>query len=150
MKAGAVDFLLKPFNDEELLEIIAQALNRSHLEQNERAEIAEIRRRLSTLTSRERDVLCRLISGQINKQIAADLGTVEKTIKVHRGRVMEKMGTNSFAELVTMIVRIGIQAPAKPSTAGHSGDTCFSLAMRLFQNRISEGSEASVAEHAAC
>jgi FixJ family two-component response regulator len=79
------------------------------------AETAEIRRRLSTLTSREHDVLCRLIAGQINKQIAADLGTVEKTIKVHRGRVMEKMGANSLAELVTMIIRIGMRAPVHPS-----------------------------------
>jgi len=110
MKAGAVDFLLKPFNDEELLKIISQALNRSHPEQNERAELFEIRR-LSTLTSGEHNVLCRLIAGQINKQIAADLGTVEKTIKVHRGRVMEKMGANSLAELVTMVVRIGIRVP---------------------------------------
>lgn len=111
MKAGAVDFLLKPLDNEELLKTIGRALKQSQVTHNERTELSEIRRRVSTLTSREREVLSRLIAGQINKQIAADLGTVEKTIKVHRGRIMEKMGSNSFAELVTMIVRIEIRAP---------------------------------------
>jgi FixJ family two-component response regulator len=113
MKAGAVDFLLKPLDNEELLKTIGRALKQSQVTHNERTELSEIRRRVSTLTSREREVLSRLIAGQINKQIAADLGTVEKTIKVHRGRIMEKMGSNSFAELVTMIVRIEIRAPGR-------------------------------------
>jgi FixJ family two-component response regulator len=113
MKAGAVDFLLKPLDSEELLKTIGRALKQSQLAHNERTELSEIRRRLSTLTSREREVLSRLIAGQINKQIAADLGTVEKTIKVHRGRIMEKMGSNSFAELVRMVVRIEILAAGR-------------------------------------
>jgi len=110
MKAGAVDFLLKPLDKEELLKTIGRALRQSQVAHLERSELSEIRRRLATLTSREREVLSRLISGQINKQIAADLGTVEKTIKVHRGRIMEKMGCHSFAKLVTMVVRIEIRA----------------------------------------
>ena len=95
-------------NDDELLKAVALALNKSQVEHNERSEIAEIRRRLSTLTPREREVLCHVLAGQLNKQAAADLGIVEKTIKVHRARVMEKMGASSLAELVTMAARIGI------------------------------------------
>jgi len=110
MKAGAADFLPKPCNAEELLTIIAQALTKSQREQNERTEIVEIRRRLSNLTPREREVLCHVVAGQLNKQIAADLGIAEKTIKIHRARVMEKMGTRSLAELVGMAARIGISA----------------------------------------
>jgi FixJ family two-component response regulator len=110
MKAGAADFLPKPCNAEELLKIIAQALRKSQREQNERTEIVEIRRRLSNLTPRENEVLCHVVAGQLNKQIAADLGIAEKTIKIHRARVMEKMGTRSLAELVGMAARIGMSA----------------------------------------
>jgi FixJ family two-component response regulator len=111
MKAGAVDFLSKPFDNEELLQSVAQALNKSRREQSEQEEVAEISRRLSTLTAREHEVLCHIVSGQLNKQAAAELGIVEKTIKVHRARVMDKMGTSSLAELVTMAARTGLHAP---------------------------------------
>jgi FixJ family two-component response regulator len=90
MTAGAEDFLPKPFDDEELLKAVAQALNKSQREQNERTEVAEIRKRLSSVTPREREVLCHVVAGQRNKQIAAGLSIAEKTIKVHRARVMEK------------------------------------------------------------
>jgi FixJ family two-component response regulator len=108
MKAGAVDFLTKPFNDEELLNAVARALSKSKREQLERNEVAEISGRLSTLTAREQEVFGRVVAGQLNKQIAADLGTVEKTIKVHRARVMQKMCADSLAELVMMAARAGI------------------------------------------
>jgi FixJ family two-component response regulator len=108
MKAGAVDFLTKPFNDEVLLNAVARALSKSKREQLERNEVAEISGRLSTLTAREQEVFGRVVVGQLNKQIAADLGTVEKTIKVHRARVMQKMCADSLAELVMMAARAGI------------------------------------------
>jgi FixJ family two-component response regulator len=108
MKAGAVDFLTKPFNDEVLLNAVARALSKSKREQLERNEVAEISGRLSTLTAREQEVFGRVVGGQLNKQIAADLGTVEKTIKVHRARVMQKMCADSLAELVMMAARAGI------------------------------------------
>jgi FixJ family two-component response regulator len=115
MKAGAVDFIPKPFNDEDLLKAVALAVNKSQTEQNEQTEIAEFRRRLSSLTSREREVLSHVIAGQLNKQAAADLGVAEKTIKVHRARVMKKMRAGSLAELVTMATRIGFRASSQHS-----------------------------------
>jgi FixJ family two-component response regulator len=107
MKAGAVDFITKPFEDNELLKAVTLAVNKSQAEQNERIEIAGIRRRLSTLTPREHEVLGHVLGGQLNKQAAADLGVAEKTIKVHRARIMKKMGAGSLAELVKMAARIG-------------------------------------------
>jgi FixJ family two-component response regulator len=108
IKAGAVDFLSKPVKDVALLSAIKEALARATRQSAQRLELAEIHNRLQTLTPREREVLEHVVSGQLNKQIAFDLGTVEKTIKVHRARVMEKMGVESLAELVRIAERVGI------------------------------------------
>jgi len=107
MKGGAVDFLTKPIDDEDLLKAVHAALEKDRIERQSRAELDEIQERLATLTPREREVLTHVVSGQLNKQIANDLGTVEKTIKVHRARVMEKMKVNSVAELVRLTERLG-------------------------------------------
>ena len=107
MKRGAVDFLTKPVNDDDLLKAVRVAIEKDRLQRQARAEVADIQQRLATLTPREREVLQHVITGQLNKQIAADLGTVEKTIKVHRARVMEKMKVRSVAELVHLAERVG-------------------------------------------
>jgi FixJ family two-component response regulator len=108
MKRGALDFLIKPVNDEDLLKAVHSALEKDRIAQQARAELDDILERLATLTPREREVLTHVVSGQLNKQIASDLGTVEKTIKVHRARVMEKMKAHSVAELVRLFERASI------------------------------------------
>jgi FixJ family two-component response regulator len=108
MKAGAVDFLMKPFDDVELLRAVRSAVDRDLRRRAERAERADLERLLATLTPREREVLLHVVSGRINKRIAADLGTVEKTIKVHRARIMEKLRVNSVAELTRLCERAGL------------------------------------------
>jgi FixJ family two-component response regulator len=110
MKAGAVDFFPKPVKDTDLLRAIEQALERATRESAGFAELQDIRQRLETLTSREREVFEHVVSGHLNKQIGYDLGTVEKTIKVHRARVMQKMQAQSLAELVRLAEKIGIPA----------------------------------------
>jgi FixJ family two-component response regulator len=110
MKAGAVDFLTKPVNADAFLAAIDHAREQESREREARAEVISFTARLATLTPREREVLGHVIAGRLNKQIAYDLGTVEKTIKVHRSRMMEKMGVRSLAELVRMAERAGIQA----------------------------------------
>jgi len=108
MKDGAVDFLPKPVKDSVLLNSIDQALARAELEIGERQEVEKLKKRLDTLTPRERDVMKLVVRGLLNKQIAFELGTVEKTVKVHRARVMEKMEVQSLAELVRIAERSGI------------------------------------------
>ena len=108
MKAGAVDFLTKPVEDEVLLAAVRTAIERDRQARSVRAQRESIEERLASLTHREREVLEHVVSGQLNKQIAADLGTVEKTIKVHRARVMAKMGVTSVAELVRVAEHAGI------------------------------------------
>ena len=107
MKRGAVDFLTKPVNDDDLLNAIRVAIEKDRLQRQAHAEVAEIQQRLATLTPREREVLHHVISGRLNKQTAAELGTVEQTIKVHRARVMAKMKVQSVAELVHLTERAG-------------------------------------------
>jgi FixJ family two-component response regulator len=110
MKRGAVEFLTKPFRKQELLDAVREALKRDREGRLQRAETSKLRERLQTLTPRERQVLALVVTGLLNKQIAAELGTTEETIKVHRGRVMSKMGAGSLAELVRMAERVKISA----------------------------------------
>jgi FixJ family two-component response regulator len=109
MKAGAIDFLTKPIKHKELLDAIARAEEADVRTREAQRERAEIQARIETLTPREREVLSHVISGRLNKQIAADLGTVEKTIKVHRGRMMGKLGVRAVADLVRLAEKAGIQ-----------------------------------------
>jgi FixJ family two-component response regulator len=108
MKGGASDFLTKPVEDEELLGAVRRAIEKDAVLRRERAEEALVRARLETLTPREREVLEHVVAGELNKQIAGRLGTVEKTIKVHRARVMEKMQASSLADLVRLARRVRI------------------------------------------
>jgi FixJ family two-component response regulator len=108
MKDGAVDFLPKPVKDTELLKAVEHALIRANRDYAERLELEDIQKRLETLTPREREVMTLVVRGLLNKQIAFELGTVEKTVKVHRACVMEKMEVRSLAELVRIAERVGI------------------------------------------
>jgi FixJ family two-component response regulator len=108
MKAGAVEFLTKPFRDQDLLDAIQQALERSRKAREQQAATKQLRQRFALLTPREREVMERVVAGLLNKQIGAELGTSETTVKIHRHQVMEKMGAGSLPELVRMADRLGI------------------------------------------
>lgn len=109
MKAGAVDFLLKPFSPTDLLETIAKALEKDRQAKQYERELKQLRERSKTLTPREYEVFGLVVSGMLNKQIAFDLGTTEKTIKVHRARIIEKMEAKSLADLVRFAEKLGIR-----------------------------------------
>jgi len=108
MKAGAIEFLLKPFDDQELLRTIDAAIAQDREARLRRAEVAELRKRYALLTPREREVLPFVTAGLLNKQTAAELGTSEITIQVHRGQIMRKMAASSLADLVKMAGKLGI------------------------------------------
>lgn len=111
MKAGAVDFIEKPFDDQALLDAIHQAIEQDRKARLEQAEIKEILRRVGLLTHRERQVFALVVTGIFNKQIAFELGTSEKTIKVHRARIMQKMQAKSLADLVRLAEKAGVYPP---------------------------------------
>jgi FixJ family two-component response regulator len=106
MKAGAVEFLTKPFRDQDLLDAVQFALERDRARRQKEAEIATLRVRFESLSAREHEVVAMVVSGILNKQIAAEIGTTENTVKVQRSRAMEKMQANSLADLVRMVERL--------------------------------------------
>jgi FixJ family two-component response regulator len=111
MKAGAIEFLIKPFHDQDLIDAVQMALEKDRVRRLCEAEVAELQQRLRTLTPRENEVLPLLISGRLNKQIAAEINASEATVKVHRSQLMRKMEAQSLPDLVRMAEKLGISAP---------------------------------------
>jgi FixJ family two-component response regulator len=112
MKAGAIDFLTKPFRDQDMLDAVTMAIERDRKRRNDAKILSDLQERLATLTPREREVMALVVSGLMNKQIAAEIGTAEITVKIHRGHIMRKMAAKSFADLVRMAETLGIRRAA--------------------------------------
>jgi FixJ family two-component response regulator len=116
MKAGAVEFLTKPFRDQDLLDAVQQGADRDRAARAQRAEVAELRALYQSLSPREQEVIALVVRGLLNKQIAGELGTSEATIKLHRGHAMQKMRADSLADLIRMAERLGLPAGESPPT----------------------------------
>jgi FixJ family two-component response regulator len=113
IKAGAIEFLTKPFRDQELLDAVQAGIQQDRQRRTQASGMAGLQERLKTLTAREREVMAYVVTGRMNKQVAADLDLSEITVKVHRGNVMHKMGAKSLAELVRMADQLGVAPPSK-------------------------------------